>query len=341
MGHANQRGGRQGRGEYRDAALLRTPRTPDRTAEDYRRLPRLPSRGGRAAAIHQTRSRNCCTWTPAARTAVTRLAGIVRRRGGWRPTERGGLCSAARQGAGVDQSRSVMQSRRQVAAQRVCSPQHITMIVLRLAPRTRRSLAHPVGDTWVCSTSWDAGDGWRVSELQLAANCSRRSAAWCLSTAHLMTPTVCMESSSCDRNCAPLNAPLSTSSAEAARQASRDHSRKRAGHETFRQSTATCGQSRLLISGFGVRVPGGAPAPRPRQTSQSAPRPLCFPRTTYAPLCRMSLLAESPATEPASVSELARRRSGALSSLDPIVTVRHLTSLVSLSRPLSLCLASR
>ena len=222
MGHANQRGGRQGRGEYRDAALLRTPRTPDRTAEDYRRLPRLPSRGGRAAAIHQTRSRNCCTWTPAARTAVTRLAGIVRRRGGWRPTERGGLCSAARQGAGVDQSRSVMQSRRQVAAQRVCSPQHITMIVLRLAPRTRRSLAHPVGDTWVCSTSWDAGDGWRDSELQLAANCSRRSAAWSLSTAHLMTPTVCMESSSCDRNCAPLNAPLSTSSAEAAWQASRD-----------------------------------------------------------------------------------------------------------------------
>jgi hypothetical protein len=83
----------------------------------------------------------------------------------------------------------------------------------------------------------------------------------------------------------------------------------------FRVSTTNYDHPQVEISGLGVRVPGGAPASRPRQTSQSAPGPLCCLRTTYAPLCRMLLLAESPTPEPVSSTDLARERSGASSSL--------------------------
>jgi hypothetical protein len=94
-----------------------------------------------------------------------------------------------------------------------------------------------------------------VSELQLAANCSRRSAAWCLSTAHLMTPMVCRESSSCDRNCVPLNAPLSTSNAEAAWQALRDPFA-----QTRRsRDTSAIGGNLWSISAANQRVRGSSP----------------------------------------------------------------------------------
>jgi hypothetical protein len=53
---------------------------------------------------------------------------------------------------------------------------------------------------------------------------------------------------------------------------------KVAGHETFRQALVGSGLCGRQISGFGVRVPGGAPASRPRQTSQSVPGPLYFLR---------------------------------------------------------------
>ena len=54
--------------------------------------------------------------------------------------------------------------------------------------------------------------------------------------------------------------------------------------EEFRATTGDTEQVGPIIGGFGVRVPGGAPASRPRQTSQSAPGPLCFPRILYASL---------------------------------------------------------
>ena len=101
--------------------------------------------------------------------------------------------------------------------------------------------------------------------------------------------------------------------------------RKRAGHQSKHcVLMASIEQLGPIISGFGVRVPGGAQQPR----SQQCPgflHVLSGPLTDH--LAQRLLRAESPLTEAGHTSAVALARSGHLSSLHPIVTVRHITSL--------------
>ena len=98
-------------------------------------------------------------------------------------------------------------------------------------------------------------------------------------------------------------------------------STKRAGHGPHWQSTANTARSRLQISGFGVRVPGGAPASRPRQTSQSAPGPLCFSRACKPPR-RSSVAGSHPPQSAAPASRLQPKRATSPSTSNPLLGLR-------------------
>jgi hypothetical protein len=94
---------------------------------------------------------------------------------------------------------------------------------------------------------------------------------------------------------------------------------KRAGHSKHWVLTANIEQDRPIISGFGVRVPGGAHQPRSRQ----CPGLCCScsgPQTNHFPGRRHRTSPLTAAVSPAG-TQLA-----ASPTLHLIVTVRHLTS---------------
>jgi hypothetical protein len=119
----------------------------------------------------------------------------------------------------------------------------------------------------------------------------------CLSTDHLNASTHCMENSSCDCYCAPLNAPQSTSNADEARQALRGLQRQ--SHRS-RDTSGIVGKQ-CSFSAANQRVRGSSPW---RRTSIEAQADIAIcswafvlSTTLLRPLFAASpLLAELPAT---------------------------------------------
>jgi hypothetical protein len=97
-------------------------------------------------------------------------------------------------------------------------------------------------------------------------------------------------------------------------------SAKRAGHGLFRHSVRSDGHSGLLISGFGVRVPGGAHQPGSRR----CPGLL---HVSYYTFTTPFAAGADPDAQPAPIRSRTGDRSGACSDLPVIVTVHHITSL--------------
>jgi hypothetical protein len=90
-------------------------------------------------------------------------------------------------------------------------------------------------------------------------------------------------------------------------------------YKRFCSPVAIHEQSQLEISGFGVRVPGGAQKPRSRE----CPGPRCVCCVPFTSLFASVQLRAEPSL---AVSRRCRERSSQLSDLHLIVTVRHITS---------------